>query len=419
MEITKHLLFNLSLLLVLLYFIQIWFERKMTIKKPFTIFYVYGMVAILLCMLFSIYINQEVRLDLRLVPLIIAGLYLSAGFLFAFMAIIIRAIIGIDSGFWVTCILNLSTASLLFMAKPYFNKLSSKNRISVCVVINMISSMIFVGVVSFFGFYSYGINVWIPYFIIAALGTGIISYAIESMNTNMKMRDQLLKTKRIEAVSQMGAAISHEIRNPLTSARGFLQFLNEGENLNLNQKEYIGIAITELDQAEEVIGNYLTFAKPAMERVEELNIHWIFLQVMSEITLMVGHNDVKIERDFTSSGTILGDKRMLHRCFYNLIKNCIQSMPEGGKLTLHTSDTKDATIITITDTGGGMTEEQVNRLGEPFYSIHEGNGTGLGMMVVHSILRAMNGSIEIKSKLNKGTQFILTFPKTERTRQII
>ena len=232
MEITKHLLFNLSLLLVLLYFVQIWFERNMTLKKPFTIFYVFGIVAILLCMLFSIYINQEVRIDLRLVPLVISGLYLSSGFLFAFISIIIRAMIGIDSGFWVTCILNLSTAALLFMAKPYFFKISSNNRISVCVVFNIISSMIFAGFVSFFGFYSYGLNVWIPYFIIAAIGTGIIAYAIESMNTNMKMRNQLLKSKRIEAVSQMGAAISHEIRNPLTSARGFLQFLNEGEKID-------------------------------------------------------------------------------------------------------------------------------------------------------------------------------------------
>lgn len=419
MEMAKHLLFNLSLLLVLLFFIQMRFQKKYSGNKPNTIAYLYGIFAIVLCMVFSSYLNPGIRMDLRLVPLIISGLYLGSSFLFAAVAIIVRAMIGIDSGFLVSVYLNLSVALLLLLAKPYFLKLSSNSRIFVSVLISIIASMIFLLNVTLFTQLDYGIHVWVPYFIIAALGTGIIAYSLESMHANLKLREQLLKSKRIEAVSQMGAAISHEIRNPLTSARGFLQFLNEDKNLDSTQKMYIGIAISELDQAEEVIGNYLTFAKPAIEKVEELNIHWIFIQVITDLSSMMNQSNIKIVKKFTSNNTLFGDKQMLHRCFFNLIKNSIESMPDGGTLTIQTSDQKGLVVISISDTGYGMTEEVLNRLGEPYYSINEGHGTGLGMMVVHSIIRAMNGSINIISKPNKGTQFIMKFPNTERTRQII
>lgn len=418
--IAKHLLFNLSLLLVLLFFLQIWFERKMPIKKSISILYVSGIIAILLCMLFSVSINPEVRVDLRFVPLVISSLYLGSSFLFAGVAIVIRAFFGIDSGFWVTVSINLSLGLLLLLARPSFKKLlSSKNRISVSIGFSILSSMIFFEALFLFDQPNYGLDMWVPYFIISALGTGIIAYALESMYSNMKLREQIWKTKRIEAVSQMGAAISHEIRNPLTAAKGFLQFLKEGNNLEQSQKEYISIAIKELDQAEEVIGNYLTFAKPAMERVEELNVHWILVQVLTELSPMININNIVIEKEFNSSGIIIGDKQMLHQCFSNLIKNCIESMPTGGDVYLISFDTKQATTICITASGFKMTEEQIQRQGEPFYAINEGKGTGLEMMVVHSILRALNGSIEIKSKPDEGTTFILQFPKKERTRQII
>lgn len=419
MEMAKHLLFNLSLLLVLLFFMQMWFHKNFISKKPNITAYFYGIFAIILCMIFSRYLNPGLRIDLRLVPLIISGLYLGSSFLFAAVAIIVRAMIGIDSGFLVSIYLNLSVALLLLLAKPLFFKLSSKSRIFVSVIISIIASMIFFLIATLFTQLNYGLDVWIPYSIISALGTGIISYSIEAMHANMKLREQLLKSKRIEAVSQMGAAISHEIRNPLTSARGFLQFLNESNNLDSSQKTYIAIAISELDQAEEVIGNYLTFAKPSIERVEDLNAHWIFLQVLTDLSTLLENTNIKIEKKFTSKHTLSGDKEMLYRCFHHLLKNSIESMPGGGTLTIQTSDRKESVIISISDTGMGMSEEILNRLGEPFYYINEGNGTGLGMMVVHSIIRAMNGTIDIISRPNHGTQFIVKFPKSERTRQII
>lgn len=369
------------------------------------------MVSILLCMVFSFCVSPEVRIDLRLVPLVIGGLYFGQSFIFAGFSILVRALIGIDDGFWVMVIVSLVLASLLHFIKPIFLLQSRNRRIFLSIGLSLVASVVFMKIIGFFEHQVFNLGIWLAYFIVSAVGTGIIAYALETMNSNFKVREQLLKSKRMEAVSQMGAAISHEIRNPLTSARGFLQFISEGTNLDKSQSAYIEIAIKELDQAEEVISNYLTFAKPAIERVEDLDPHWILIQIVSELAAMVETNQIKIERDFNSNEIILGDKQMLRQCFYNLIKNCIESMPEGGTLNLKTADTKQGTLITISDTGYGMTEEQLNRLGEPYYLISEGSGTGLSMMVVHSIVRAMNGSIEIKSKSDEGTAFLMSFPK--------
>ncbi len=369
------------------------------------------MVSILLCMVFSFYISPEVRVDLRLVPLVIGGLYFGQSFIFAGFAILVRSLIAIDDGFWVTVIESLVIAGLLHFIKPIFLLQTSNRRIFLSIGLSLVASDIFMETIGFFEHPAYNLEIWSAYFIVSTVGTGIIAYALETMNSNVKVREQLLKSKRMEAVSQMGAAISHEIRNPLTSARGFLQFINEGTNLDQCQSSYIEIAIKELDQAEEVISNYLTFAKPAIERVEDLDPHWILIQIVSELADMVETNKIKIERDFNSNEIILGDKQMMRKCFYNLIKNCIESMPDGGTLNLKTADTKQGTLITISDTGYGMTDEQLNRLGEPYYLISEGSGTGLSMMVVHSIVRAMNGSIDIKSKSNEGTTFLMSFPR--------
>jgi two-component system sporulation sensor kinase B len=258
--------------------------------------------------------------------------------------------------------------------------------------------------------------VWVSHVLTTVIGTGIIAYVLESIEINMKLREQVLKSKKIEAISQMGAAISHELRNPLTSVRGLLQFLREDSNLEAKQTEYIDIAIDELDQAENVIANYLSFAKPSMERVEKLNVQTEIEQVINELMINIKSNEIQVKSHFKHHEFIHGDRQMLHQCFRNVIENCIDAMPSGGILSLETVQTKSEIKITITDTGSGMTEEQLQRLGEPYYLLNEGKGTGLGMMIVHSFMRAMNGSIDITTKLEEGTTFQITFPIKGRTR---
>jgi two-component system sporulation sensor kinase B len=224
------------------------------------------------------------------------------------------------------------------------------------------------------------------------------------------MHQQLIKAEKLKAVEQMGAAISHEIRNPLTAASGFVQLLQDDYLSRQKRKEYLSIVKEELISAERVIQDYLTFAKPSIEAFEELNVKSELRQIINILQPLANQNSVEINTDFSVIGFIKGDGQKFRQCFVNVLKNAIESMPNGGYLTITTEYSKNYVTISVKDTGVGMTFEQLERLGEPFYSTKGKNGTGLGMMVVYSIARAMNGTVWAESEIGVGTIFYFKFP---------
>ncbi|WP_223593093.1 sensor histidine kinase [Neobacillus bataviensis] len=248
------------------------------------------------------------------------------------------------------------------------------------------------------------------YLVIPPLGIGIISYSIEFVRRNSEMRQQLIKAEKLKAVEQMGAAISHEIRNPLTAASGFVQLLQDDYLSRQKRKEYLSIVKEELISAERVIQDYLTFAKPSLETFEELNVKSELRQIINILQPLANQNSVEILTDFSVIGFIKGDQQKFRQCFVNVLKNGIEAMPNGGYLSITTEYTQSNVTIRVKDTGIGMTGEQLERLGEPFYSTKGKNGTGLGMMVVYSIVRAMDGNIWVESELGVGTTFHFEFP---------
>ncbi|OMP68343.1 hypothetical protein BTO28_02440 [Domibacillus epiphyticus] len=106
---------------------------------------------------------------------------------------------------------------------------------------------------------------------------------------------------------------------------------------------------------------------------------------------------------------ISGEAAKLHQCLINVIKNGIEAMPEGGQLSVSLKKTGSKAVLSVTDSGTGMSEEQRERLGTPYYTTKD-KGTGLGTMVVYSIVRAMGGEIKVKSEENKGTSFTIVLP---------
>ncbi|MFP3846517.1 DUF4084 domain-containing protein [Priestia filamentosa] len=229
--------------------------------------------------------------------------------------------------------------------------------------------------------------------------------------TEKKRTEELArKSEKLEIVSHLAASISHEVRNPLTVAKGFMQLFYEDLKGN-SKKQLCDIAIKELDRAAEIINDYLMFAKPAIEHKEMISI-WSELQhAVTIVTPLANMNTVQIQLPLPhdEDGFILGDRQKLQQCLINVLKNGIEAMPNGGKLQVllhhHHSDLQ----IDIHDSGKGMTQEQINRLGEPYFTTKE-KGTGLGMMVSFSIVKGMKGSINVTSEPQKGTCFSIKFP---------
>lgn len=411
MELVRHLLFNLSLLLVLLLFVQIGIERQ--VSRPVTKkgMFVYFFIAVLLCLLFSKEISHQIRVDLREIPLILGGLYFGIGIPIAFLIIIIRAFLSIDHGFWITLGIYLFLALTVQMIHPSFFKRSLKMRINISVMLALITPILFMIVYVLLGEPIQRMDVWAVMIIVPTVGTAIIAFTFESIKRNMMIRDQVYETQKLEAVSHMGAAFSHEIRNPITAVKGFLQLIGEDGQLQTKTREYVNISIKELDRAEKVIQDYLTFARPSLEHIEEMDIHRELDHVLKVLEPLCNMNAIHIETSYGPIGIIQGDKNKFHQCFINIIKNSIEAMPSGGRLSIKTSMDSTYLDILITDTGKGMTEREIARLGEPFFTTKKGSGTGLGLMVSYSIIRAMNGIIKTNSQQGKGTTFIISFPQ--------
>lgn len=227
---------------------------------------------------------------------------------------------------------------------------------------------------------------------------------------------KILKTEKMEVVSHLAASISHEVRNPLTVVKGFLQLLNKGK-MNERQREYIDISMQEIDRANDIIVNYLTFAKPAPNNIKRLYISEELNKVISIIKPMANMNTVKLEVK-VENHLIEGESQLLQQCLLNIIKNCIEAMPHGGTIKLKTKRMKGNLVIIISDTGLGMTKEQLSRLGEPYFTTKE-EGTGLGMMAAIRIIESLNGKITVTSQMNVGTEFTLTFPILEEDKNEI
>ncbi|WP_236034868.1 sensor histidine kinase [Alkalihalobacterium elongatum] len=221
--------------------------------------------------------------------------------------------------------------------------------------------------------------------------------------------DELKKLEKLKIVSEIAASISQGVRNPLTVTRGFIQLLR-GTDIPDDKKDmYIKLSLEELDRAEEIITDYLTFAKPSLENVKLLDLTDELTYVIKVVSPYATMYNVTILSEFSPNLFIAGEKQKFHQCLINLIKNGIEAMPDGGELSIKLEQEEDNAVIHIQDSGVGMTEEQVKRLGTPYYTT-KNKGTGLGTMVVFSIIKVMQGEISVKSKAGVGTCFTLAFP---------
>lgn len=363
-----------------------------------------------LCIQFSYNPTPSARYDLRIIPLVLGALYIGIGPILIGSIIIIRGFYGFDLGFYLTMMLYAPLTVVFWRLYPWFLKQVAARRILVTVCMGISLGILTVIGMSFAHPHSNWLDAWIAFLFLPSLGIGIISYGIEFVRRNNEMQQELIKAEKLKAVEQMGAAISHEIRNPLTAASGFVQLLQDDYLSRQKRKEYLSIVKEELISAERVIQDYLTFAKPSLEAFEELNVKSELRQIINILQPLANQNSVEVNTDFSVIGFIKGDLQKFRQCFVNVLKNAIESMPNGGYLTITTEYSKNFVTISVKDTGVGMTIEQLERLGEPFYSTKGKNGTGLGMMVVYSIARAMDGTIWAESEIGVGTTFYFKFP---------
>jgi PAS domain S-box-containing protein len=230
--------------------------------------------------------------------------------------------------------------------------------------------------------------------------------AIQYDITERKNTEETLqKTEKLSMIGELAAGIAHEIRNPLTTIRGFVQLMGE----NGNVEPYRNTILEEIDRINFIVNEFMVFAKPHTVYYSHCDISDILKSVINLLAPEALLKNVIIVHDIPSEGIFLnGEKNQLKQVFINLIKNSIDAMPAGGKIRVSLDRDELHILIKIKDDGVGMEEEQIKRLGEPFFSTkHDGNG--LGLMVSYKIIHNHQGTINVKSQPNGGTTFNIRF----------
>lgn len=219
---------------------------------------------------------------------------------------------------------------------------------------------------------------------------------------------ELQKSGKMEVISQLAASVAHEVRNPLQVTRGFLQILGN-KNIETKDKEYMSLAIKELDRAAEIINDFLSFAKPQMENMAELNLKDEFIHITGILTPLANLKNGRIDIQFEETLLVEGNSSKFKQAMINIIKNSIEALPAQGKIEICGYRHGEDIYVLITDNGIGMTDEELSQIGQPYFSRKE-NGTGLGLMVTFNIIELMGGIIKYDSLKGKGTQVTLQFP---------
>ncbi|PDY91689.1 sporulation kinase [Bacillus anthracis] len=233
-------------------------------------------------------------------------------------------------------------------------------------------------------------------------------YLTEYLNENAILRTEMQKSEKLNIVSELAASVAHEVRNPLTVVRGFIQLLESTEDVK--NKDYMRLVLAELDRAEQIISDYLNLARPQIEKKEHICLSAQLIEMTTLMSSFAAMQGVYLQVEISECLYTIGDKTKLKQAIMNVVKNGIEAI-QGNKGYLKvTAMQKDETIvIRVKDSGVGMTKEQLARLGQPYYSLKE-KGTGLGLMVTFSILQAHNGTLEYKSESGKGTEAIIILP---------
>ena len=414
--ITKDLLINFLFILLPLLLLQMFYLLKFVYrieKLKEILLTVLSMISMALCMLFPFSIGEGLNWDLRRIPFIIGVLYggpQNGLFLLVFVIVARYFILGLNAGFYITIITFTLLAIVLSLISKQYLRMSLIQKLCVGSFLVALSTVITI----FTTYLIFGVPMttilWTQYFIITFIGTLIVTLLIEVTRINSDLLEKLIKAEKVEVVSHLAASISHEVRNPLTTCKGFLQISFEEER-SPEIKNYLGTALQELDRASDIINDYLTFAKPVPEKVEKIFICKEVKNVVNILTPLANMQDVQFSFHPDESGQsyILGDRKKLEQALINIVKNGIESMQKGGELEIHTIAEYPKVRIVICDEGKGMTQQQINRLGEPYFTMKE-NGTGLGMMVSFSLIKGMGGHIHVESELGQFTIFTIEFP---------
>lgn len=416
--LAEKLLLNLLITISPVLLISVLTDNRKKLNSPI-VYGIFYSIAALSCMIFS-YGNYGFNWDLRYVPMILAFLYVGpvAGTMVFTTIFCTRILFGGETILFGLVNTVLIVILPLLVYKKFWSH-SPNKRVLIATLIGACSLMFI-----FFSFTihqslegkAFTLNFNIPDIIIVGIIDTIAIMIAAKLNEGIieraKMKEEIQRAEKLNTLGELAASIAHEVRNPLTVVKGFLQLMQQEEKGKNYQ--YLSLVLSELGRAESIINDYLNFAKPKFEKLEECSLGEVLSEVIMLLDPLAVKQGVQLESDIDQvEFHLITDRNQLKQALVNLIKNAIEATPESGKVTVRFKPNGQQAFVYIADTGKGMTQDQLSRIGTLFYTTKE-KGTGLGTSVSLRIIETMRGRVSYKSKPGVGTEVTMILPEGKK-----
>ena len=245
----------------------------------------------------------------------------------------------------------------------------------------------------------------------AGLLTVFLLQAYRSSQSEIKeLKQEVLRSQRLAAIGRLAAGVAHEIRNPLSSIKGFATYFKERYKDDKEDQEIAGIMIQEVERLNRVIGQLLEFSRPLVVQPKPVSVGELFDKSLMMIEEDARRKGIKVIKSVPPpSEQIIIDGDRLKQVLLNLYLNAIEAMAEGGELRVAARVEDEMLQIQVADNGRGIDPDEIGAIFDPYYTT-KSSGTGLGLAIVHKIIEACDGQISVQSEVGSGTEFSLRIP---------
>ncbi len=233
---------------------------------------------------------------------------------------------------------------------------------------------------------------------------------IRDMREIKELQEKVRRAERLASLGRLAAGIAHEIRNPLSSIRGFAHYFQGKFEPETKDVKYAKAMVDEIDRLNRIIEALLDFARPAEPELQPCSIEDVLNHVLRLIQTDVNTKEVKVVTDIEDDiPNVMLDRDQMIQALLNILLNAVNAVDKGGEISVSIYMEMDTLQIGISDTGSGIPPENLPRVFDPFFTTRK-DGTGLGLAIVHRIIENHNGEIGVESKPGEGTTFTVRLP---------
>lgn len=245
--------------------------------------------------------------------------------------------------------------------------------------------------------------------------------SLEEANLEIKKaQDEIIKSEKMASAGRLATGVAHEIGNPLSIILGYLELLKRGDLKHEENKDFVERIESEVTRINQIIRELLDFSRPASAEHDEIEIHQLIMETVSLLKLQPMMDQIEIRQELDAiKDVVWAGMTQLKQVFLNIILNAADAMIDTESsdglsskvLHIDTENEDDSIMISFTDTGIGISPEELGRIFDPFFTTKEpGKGTGLGLSVCYTIIEGLGGRIRAESVLGKGTEVIIAIP---------